>query len=82
MKAHMLKIHGEEQQKYLESLSPDTKACIQEGNTTAHQKCRESFSPNTKARIQEGNTTAHQTRQQSLSPDTKAHMLKIHAEEQ
>jgi hypothetical protein len=72
-------------------------ACIQEGNTTAHQKCRQSLSPDTKAHIQEGNTTTHQkhwqslsqgnttTHQkhwQSLSPHTKAHMLKIHAEEQ
>ncbi len=34
----MLKNHAEAQQKYFESLSPETKACIQESNTAAHQK--------------------------------------------
>jgi hypothetical protein len=38
MKADMLKIHAEEERQYLESLSPDTKARIQEDNTIAHQK--------------------------------------------
>jgi hypothetical protein len=31
----MLKIHAEEQRKYFESLSPNMKVHIQEGDTTA-----------------------------------------------
>ena len=37
-RVRMLMNHAEAQQKYFESLSPDTKVCIQERNTTEHQK--------------------------------------------
>ena len=58
--------------KHRQSLTPNTKASIQETDTAAHQKCRQSLSPNTKACIQEIDTAAHQKRRESLPPNTKA----------
>jgi hypothetical protein len=77
----LLKNYAEAQQKYQESLSSDTKACIQESNTAVHQKRRQSLSPDTIARIKESDTAAHQKRQESLLPNEKACMLKINAKE-
>ncbi len=45
--------------EFRQSLPPEKKARIQEGDTTAHQKRRQSLSPDTKALIQESNTAAH-----------------------
>ncbi len=38
-RVRMLENNAEAQQKHRESLSPVTKACIQESNTTSHKKC-------------------------------------------
>ena len=67
----MLKIHAEKQRKYIESLSPDTKAPIQENDAGAYRKWRESLSPDTKARFQEDDAAANQRQRKIIMTEEK-----------